>query len=56
MNETIVPEAAILAAHYLSQLTVNQPIPVAARSKACGLSLAGIEGSNAAGGTDVSLL
>ena len=34
------------------------PIPVAASSKAlvCGRSLAGIEGSNSAGGRDVRLL
>ena len=35
-----------------------KPIPVAARSKAwvCGLPLAGIAGSNPAGGMDVCLL
>ena len=35
-----------------------RPIPVAVRSKAwvCGLSLAGIVGSNPAGGMDVCLL
>jgi hypothetical protein len=35
-----------------------EPIPVAARSKAwvCGRSLAGIVGSNPAGGMDVCLL
>jgi len=34
-----------------------KPIPVAARSKAwvCGLSLAGIVGSNSSGGMDVCL-
>ena len=37
---------------------LHMPIPVAARSKvwACGLSLAGIAGSNPAGGMDFCLL
>ena len=38
-------------------LSAKPPIPVVARSKAwvCGRSLAGIVGSNAAGGMDVCL-
>ena len=40
------------------QLILSEPIPVAVRSKAwvCGHSLAGIAGSNPAGGMDVCLL
>jgi len=44
---------------YLKELQrICLPIPVAARSKACfcGRSLAGIMGSNSAGGMDVCLL
>jgi hypothetical protein len=39
-------------------LVLHNPMPVGARSKACicGRSLAGIAGSNPAGGMDVSLL
>jgi len=42
----------------ISQLTLWEPIPVAARSKAsvCGRSLAGIVGSNPARGMDVCVL
>jgi len=37
---------------------MSKPIPVAARSKAwvCGLALAGIVGSNPAGGMDICML
>ena len=43
---------------YFKQRLFSTPIPVAARSKAsiCGGLLAGIVGSNPAGGMDVSLL
>ena len=44
--------------HYKIYLDMEKPIPVAARSKAwvCGRWLAGIAGSNRAGGMDVCLL
>ena len=43
---------------FRSSLSVYRPVPAAARSKACvcGLSLAGIVGSNPANGMDVCLL
>jgi hypothetical protein len=43
--------------HYLVQVILFRPIPVDARSKAwvCGLTLAGIAGSNSVGGMDVYL-
>ena len=49
---------AITAAAATTTTTNTTPIPVAARSKAwvCGRSLAGIAGSNSAGGIDARLL
>jgi hypothetical protein len=48
--------------HYLTEVmvdvSINVPIPMAARYKAwvCGRSLAGIVGSNSAGGMNICLL
>jgi hypothetical protein len=43
---------------YFTPPGIYEPIPVAARSKVwdCGLSLAGVSGSNAAEGMDMGLL
>ena len=49
---------SLLSSKYRLVVTVNWPVPVAERSKApvYGRSLAGIAGSNPAGGMDVCLL
>jgi hypothetical protein len=54
LGETICRYVNIVT-RFQASISVSRPIRVAARSKAwvCGLSLAGISGSNPAGGMDV---
>jgi hypothetical protein len=55
---SLLDSFTLLSTLYLYSLTYNRPIPVIAQSKAWvkGRSLAGIVGSNRAGGMDVCLL
>jgi hypothetical protein len=58
IQEKVSQIAKLTTPHNFNPIIIMLPTPVAARSEAwvCGRSLAGIAGSNCAGGMDVCLL